>query len=222
MKTKDKILQYSLQLFNDEGEQNVTPVDIANVLEISPGNLYYHFKGKDPIIHQLFLDFEEEFRMVLHAPIDKPLELSDNWVYFYILFEEIADFRFFYRNLQSLLERYPDLESRFRRLVQQKIKTMVSILQNLNETGFVAISPIELEQIAERFALQLTYWPNYQTLLDADVSTPISIHRGVYGMISQLAPYVVDGSAEFPRPAYRISGQNAQNRFLINWLRPYL
>lgn len=197
MKTKDRILQYSLQLFNDEGEQNVTPVDIANVLEISPGNLYYHFKGKDPIIHQLFLDFEEEFRMVLHAPIDKPLELSDNWVYFYILFEEIADFRFFYRNLQSLLERYPDLESRFRRLVQQKIKTMVSILQNLNETGFVAISPIELEQMAERFALQLTYWPTYQTLLDGDVSTPISIHRGVYGMISQLAPYVVDGSAEF-------------------------
>ena len=76
MKTKDRILQYSLQLFNEEGEQNVTPVDIANVLEISPGNLYYHFKGKDPIIHQLFLDFEEEFRMVLHAPIDKPLELS--------------------------------------------------------------------------------------------------------------------------------------------------
>ena len=197
MKTKDRILQYSLQLFNDEGEQNVTPVDIANVLEISPGNLYYHFKGKDPIIHQLFLDFEEEFRMVLHAPIDKPLELSDNWVYFYILFEEIADFRFFYRNLQSLLERYPDLQSRFRRLVQQKIKTMVSILQNLNETGFVAIAPTELEQMAERFALQLTYWPTYQTLMDDGVSTPVSIHNGVYGMISQLAPYVVDGSAEF-------------------------
>ena len=197
MKTKDRILQYSLQLFNDEGEQNVTPVDIANVLEISPGNLYYHFKGKDPIIHQLFLDFEEEFRMVLHAPIDKALELSDNWVYFYILFEEIADFRFFYRNLQSILERYPDLEARFRRLVQQKIKTMASILQNLNETGFVAISPIELEQMAERFALQLTYWPTYQTLMDGDVSTPVSIHRGVYGMISQLAPHVVDGSAEF-------------------------
>ena len=121
----------------------------------------------------------------------------DNWVYFYILFEEIADFRFFYRNLQSILERYPDLEARFRRLVQQKIKTMASILHNLNETGFVSISAIELEQMAERFALQLTYWPTYQTLMDEGASTPVSIHRGVYGMISQLAPHVVDGSAEF-------------------------
>lgn len=197
MKTRDRILQFSLQLFNEEGEQNVTPVDIANVLDISPGNLYYHFKGKDPIIHQLFADFEEEFKMVLNAPIDKPLELSDNWVYFYILFEEIADFRFFYRNLQSILERYPDLESRFGRLVRQKIRTMASIIDTLNTSGFIQISATEAEQMAERFALQLTYWPTYQTLLDSDVSTPVSIHRGVFGMISQLTPYVVDGAAEF-------------------------
>lgn len=197
MKTKDRILQYSLQLFNEEGEQNVTPVDIANVLEISPGNLYYHFKGKDPIIHQLFVDFEEEFKMVLSAPIDKPLELSDNWVYFYILFEEIADFRFFYRNLQSILERYPDLESRFRRLVKLKIKTMTSIIKTLNDTGFISISEIEAGQMAERFALQVTYWPTYQTLLDSEVSTPVSIHRGVFGLISQLTPYVVEGADEF-------------------------
>lgn len=197
MKTKDKILQYSLQLFNEEGEQNVTPVDIANVLEISPGNLYYHFKGKDPIIKQLFLDFEEEFKMVLNAPIQQPLELADNWVYFYILFEEIADFRFFYRNLQGLLERYPDLERRFRGLVSLKIKTMASLIDTLHKSGFIAISKIEAAQMAERFALQLTYWPTYQTLIDDRVSTPVSIHKGVFGLISQLTPYVVEGREEF-------------------------
>ena len=197
MKTKDKILQCSLHLFNEEGEQNVTPVDIANEMEISPGNLYYHFKGKDPIIKQLFLDFEEEFRMVLNAPVEKPLELSDNWIYFYILYEEIADFRFFYRNLQAILERYPDLERRFRGLVSLKIKAMTSLIMRLRETGFLAISDIELEQMAERFALQLTYWPTYQTLMDDNVSTPASIHKGVFGLISQLTPYVVQDSDAF-------------------------
>jgi len=197
MKTKDRILQHSLALLNEEGEQNVTPVDIANSLDISPGNLYYHFKGKDPIIRQLFVDFEEEFRMVLNAPVDKPLELSDNWVYFYILFEEIADFRFFYRNLQAMLDRYPDLERRFRGLVSLKIKTMKSVITNLAKTGFIKISDVERDQMAERFALQLTYWPTYQRLMDDDVSTPISIHNGVFGLISQLSPYVVQGASEF-------------------------
>ncbi len=197
MKTKDRILKYSLQLFNNEGEQNITPVDIANVLDISPGNLYYHFKGKDPIIKQLFLDFEEEFKMVLRAPIEKPLNLSDNWVYFYILFEEVADFCFFYRNLQSILERYDDLERRFRALVTLKIKTMRSLLTALNSSGFIQISNIEADQMAERFALQLTYWPTYQTLMDTNTSTPASIHNGVFGLISQLSPYVINGSEEF-------------------------
>ncbi|WP_262696230.1 TetR/AcrR family transcriptional regulator [Kordiimonas aquimaris] len=197
MKTKDKILQCSLNLFNEEGEQNVTPVDIANEMEISPGNLYYHFKGKDPIIKQLFLDFEEEFRMVLNAPVEKPLELSDNWIYFYILYEEIADFRFFYRNLQAILERYPDIERRFRGLVSLKVKAMTSLIKRLSETGFISISDIELEQMAERFALQLTYWPTYQTLMDETASTPASIHKGVFGLISQLTPYVVEGSDTF-------------------------
>lgn len=197
MKTKDKILQLSLHLFNEEGEQNVTPVDIANAMEISPGNLYYHYKGKDPIIKQLFLDFEEEFRMVLNAPIDKPLELSDNWIYFYILFEEIADFRFFYRNLQALLERYPDLERRFSALLSLKRKTMTSLISTLRDSGFIAINDIELAQMTERFALQLTFWPTYQSLQEKQVSTPVAIHNGVFSLLSQLTPYVVEGRDEF-------------------------
>ena len=197
MKTKDRILQYSLKLFNEEGEQAVAPVDIANALEISPGNLYYHFKGKDPIIHQLFLDFEEEFRMVLNAPIKKRMELNDNWIYLYILFEEIADFRFFYRNIQSLLERYPDLERKFRRLMKVKVDSMASLIAGLEEVNFIKISEIEAAQMAERFALQLTYWPTYQTLMDDEVSVPESIHKGVFGIISQLTPYVTEGSEDF-------------------------
>ncbi|MEO1027968.1 MAG: TetR/AcrR family transcriptional regulator, partial [Pseudomonadota bacterium] len=81
MKTRDRILSVSLTLFNEEGEADQTALDIANALEISPGNLYYHFRGKDAIIHALFDRFEEEMMIILNGAKTKLETLEDYWVF---------------------------------------------------------------------------------------------------------------------------------------------
>jgi AcrR family transcriptional regulator len=54
MKTAERILITALDIFNQQGENNVSSVEIAMELNISPGNLYYHFKGKEVIVAELF------------------------------------------------------------------------------------------------------------------------------------------------------------------------
>ena len=74
MKTRDRILLCALELFNEEGEPNVTTLEMANELDISPGNLYYHFKGKEALLEVLIDDFLLSTRSLL-SPADDPDEV---------------------------------------------------------------------------------------------------------------------------------------------------
>ena len=76
-KTRDRILDISLAMFNERGEPNVTTNHIADELEISPGNLYYHFRNKDDIIEQLFQRYEERMDSALVAPEGRLPNLED-------------------------------------------------------------------------------------------------------------------------------------------------
>ena len=58
--TAMRIIETSLQLFNEQGERNISTNHIANHMGISPGNLYYHFANKDEIIVQLFKRYGNE------------------------------------------------------------------------------------------------------------------------------------------------------------------
>ncbi len=190
-KTKDKILGTALGLFNNEGEVNISSVDIAAVMGISPGNLYYHYKGKDEIIRELYKDFEIEIKQVLRAKINKPLALQDNWIYLYIIFEEIFDFRFFYQNLVSVLERIPEIRPKFARLLDLKQATFSSLLKNLQEKQFVHFKSDEREILAERLSMHFTWWLAWSGLRKKYKSKKAMIDEGVYAALAQIIPYWV-------------------------------
>jgi len=188
-RTRDRILETTLRLFNDEGEPHVTTVDIANELDISPGNLYYHFKGKEALIEALYDRFDSQMGEFLHAPVNKPLSLEDNWYYLYVLFEEIYQNRFFYRNLTDLLQRYPAIRKRFRRLMELKRRTAHAVASNMAEQGVLEIDNESLERLADSIAMTLTYFMTYEDMLYGELPGPVVMHKGVYQVMSQVAPY---------------------------------
>jgi AcrR family transcriptional regulator len=60
LETVEKILLISLDLFNSQGVRSIGSVDITNELDISPGNLHYHYEGKDDIINILVDRYEKK------------------------------------------------------------------------------------------------------------------------------------------------------------------
>jgi AcrR family transcriptional regulator len=57
-RTAERILEVTLDLFNRFGEPNVSTTLISAELNISPGNLYYHYPAKDELINALFDRYE--------------------------------------------------------------------------------------------------------------------------------------------------------------------
>lgn len=190
MKTRDRILSTSLDLFNREGEASQTAVDIANAVELSPGNLYYHFKGKDAIIRALFDRFEEEMQIILRGSRGTVSSMEDNWVYIYIILEEIYDFRFFYRNIAELLSRYPDLASRFRGLLKEKETAMEGVLAELEDAGDLNLDPRLRSVISEQIIATLTLWLTQEAIRGDNTHPRDLIHHTVYQIMCLVVPHM--------------------------------
>ncbi len=202
MKTRDRILVTSLALFNDEGEAHTTTIDIANELDISPGNLYYHFKGKDEIIAELYQQYELAMADTLHAPITAPLGETDgdieaNWYYLYVLFEEMYQYRFLYQNLDDILQRYPDIRRRFKRLVQLKRSALSAICLTLLQQRVLQADEDLLERLVDNLTLTLNYWINYDQLLHTGRDPQVSILQGVLQIMTAISPYLGEDSLNF-------------------------
>jgi len=194
MKTRDRILHNSLALFNEEGEADCTTIDIANELDISPGNLYYHFKGKDQIIGELFGQYEHAISHTLTAPIESPLSndrasVEDNWYYLYVVLEEMYQYRFFYHNLDNILQRYPDIKKRFKRLMQLKRAALYSICQALLQQEVIDARDQQLLGLVDNMTLNLTFWFNYEELIHDNRPPHVTIHQGVLQLLAMIAPY---------------------------------
>ena len=87
MKTKDKIIQGSIELFNQQGERNVTTNHIAEYVGISPGNLYYHYRNKDDIIRSIYKLYEKNLDQMFQ-PQDSSSQGMDEMMYYLEVVDE--------------------------------------------------------------------------------------------------------------------------------------
>jgi len=188
MKTRDRILQTSLQLFNELGEPSVTTLLIADELDISPGNLYYHFKSKTDILNELFEHYEECMYGILVVP-ESDMEIEDLWFYLHLIFENIAKFQFLYKDLVTVMSKYPHLEKRFQKVLATKRKASLSVLERAKAAGRLHAEESELFALTEQIILITTFWLSYSVINDGQVQDD-ALAKGVYQVMSVVAPFL--------------------------------
>ncbi|MFN3703970.1 TetR/AcrR family transcriptional regulator [Thermomonas sp.] len=189
--TRQRILDASLSMFNAQGEPNVTTNHIADELEISPGNLYYHFRNKDDIIEQLFAGYEARMDAALSAPAGRLPELEDVWLQLHLVFECIWDYRFLYRDLVDILSRNRRLRLRFARILKRADEQAHMVMRGLVQAGVMRASADELDAAATNILVIATFWMNYAAAR-GDKDEHASIRDGIVQVMMLIAPFLRD------------------------------
>ncbi|MFT4194509.1 TetR/AcrR family transcriptional regulator [Ottowia sp.] len=194
-RTAERILATTLALFNRFGEPNVSTTLISAELNISPGNLYYHFPSKDELVNTLFDQYEGGLYTLLAASEDVG-DVEDAWFFLHSLFELIWQFRFLYRDLNHLLSRNRRLETHFPAILMRKRAALRQLVDRLC-AGQPADAAAERarDAVAASMVVVLTYWLSYEYVLQPrsamePENAQDALLRGAYHVLGLLAPHL--------------------------------
>ncbi len=193
MKTRERILVTSLEMFNEEGESNVSTNHIADEMDISPGNLYYHFRNKEAIILELFDLYRKEMETLLLAPESRTLDMEDMWFFLHLIFECIWRYRFIYRNQVDLTERIRSIRIHFNHILRQKQVAAKLVCMGLVQSGVMRASEEELDALAANITVIATYWLNYSSVREKFLSESESddpLAPAVFQVMALVAPFL--------------------------------
>lgn len=144
MNTKDKILEKSLELFNNQGVHNVGVRDIARALEISPGNMSYHFPKKEDVILALMEKMSEGNSICFEAYGQKEPSLLS----FIALYEAVFTNQFAYRGLLIGNTEFEEvLKNRYvqKRTYEKRINQLRNMVIGLRNKGLLYLAEPDQE-----------------------------------------------------------------------------
>jgi AcrR family transcriptional regulator len=190
-RTRDRVLDTALRLFNEQGTAAVSTNRIAAADGLSPGNLYYHFAGKQEIIralHDRYAAAHEELwdavspgqasLALLRANVALGMDLA--WQY-----------RFLERELLALLRADPQLRARHRDVYERRLGQWVWIGEQLVAKGILRPPrpPATLADLATAIWLIGTNWLPFLEIT-GDPQAPEQVTRGSDIVLAVLEPYL--------------------------------
>jgi AcrR family transcriptional regulator len=192
-RTRDRILEAALRLFNEQGTAAVSTNHIAAATGISPGNLYYHFGDKQEIIRALHARYAaaherrwepgqqaRENLGALRENVSAGMALA--WEY-----------RFFEREILALLRADPELRASYQDVYERRLGEWLAFGERLVAQGMLRRPrpPRSLHDLLVAIWLIATNW---LTFLDVtgDAQDPAQVAKGADLVLVVLDSYLTD------------------------------
>lgn len=198
MKTRDKIIQASIALFNEQGERNVTTNHIAAALAISPGNLYYHFRNKEDIILSIYEEYARTLLLDSMPEVSPEVKPLDSIIlYMDMVFQAMMKFRFFYSNLPVLLAKNPLLHDKYVEVQSVMVDRVSQLLISLKRDKMMEFDDADLPDIVSILRIVNTFWLSFYQTQNNDVEINDSVfYQGVLKILVIIHPYMSESAKD--------------------------
>lgn len=161
---KEKIKSISLELFNSNETLSITTNHIAKSLGISVGNLYYHYKNKEEIIKDIYLQMSSEFEDL--NIFDNVMKSETPFAELSLMFDLIGElfwkYRFLMRDSTLLISLDKNLKDIFIKNQEKRIKQIEILIEFLISKNIIRnISEEDIKMISKVSWFISAYWQTY-------------------------------------------------------------
>lgn len=159
-KTRERILETALQLFNEKGIGVVSSKHVSDEMGISYGNLCYHFPKKDDIILQLYLnmqtELDEQFQQIQQEIFGFDFMVKS----LQALLRTVYKYKFIYLDITIMTRRSEEIKRHAVRQVEQRRKLLRGIVDFLIHEGYAKFEKIEghYDKIVHIMLILLNSW----------------------------------------------------------------
>ena len=189
--TYSRIINTSLKLFNEQGERNISTNHIATTLNISPGNLYYHFKNKDEIIIQLFKRYSADLMNFLNTA-ELPNSIAQLVDYMMGIYNVLWNYRFLFSDVNALLNRSRALLGEHADFTRERFSPLaIQLLKQLQSKEIISIDDVGTRNLTVNLWVISKYWFDFDSSVYGEQSNSEQVKaRGVYRSLSLIRPHL--------------------------------
>ena len=201
MKTKEKIIRDSLDLFNENTFELSTTNLLAKKSSILEGSLWYHFNSKQDLVSvhlDLFLESFDEQK--IHTEKNNDIEVIQG---FFSVYEVLWDYRYLFRDsFDQLSDSNPNLLNKIDGINTSVDEWAHQSIIHSRKLGILTIKEIDIENIVEISLIIGRYWLDFSRKKYPSESNVNLRKKGINLLIRSLYPYLSNESKKIMDSIY--------------------
>jgi len=192
-KTKKRILNTARIIFNEQGYRNVTIRMIAEKLDMSSGNLNYHFKKREDILEHLYFEMVTVFDKRVDDLPETTFSIQQIYTDIFTSMERMVEYRFFWTDMYHILQENGSIQTHFNDIYNKRKAGFIFLCRELIKTGQMLTPSFngQYEELAETMINYGNTWI-YASLLYNEELTKDKINASAKAMLQMLYPYLED------------------------------